>query len=71
MLYLDQTRNRLMLMTASTAATVTLLIASVHWINAVGVIFTAAVINIFVYYTLPDSYSKAYTQKYLNRFNRN
>ena len=68
MLYLEQTRNRFMLMTASTIATVSLL-AMVPGINAVGVFMAAAVINIPLYYALPDRYSKVHIQKRQNRFN--
>ena len=61
MLYLEQTRNRAMFMAASTIATVTFLIATIQGINAVGVLLATAVINILVYYALPDTYSKAST----------
>jgi hypothetical protein len=54
-------------MTASTIATV-ILMATIQGINAVGVLLAAAVINIPLYYALPDRYSKAYTQKSPNRF---
>jgi hypothetical protein len=63
MLYLEQTRNRAMFMAASTIATVTFLIVTIQGINAVGVLLATAVINILVYYALPDSYSKAYRRK--------
>lgn len=63
MLYLEQTRNRAMFMTASTIATVTFLITTVQGINAVGVLLATAVINILVYYALPDRYSKTYRRK--------
>lgn len=69
MLYLEQTRSRFMFMTASTITTAAVLIATIHGINAVGVFLTTAVINILVYYALPDRYSKAYMQKHPNRFN--
>jgi len=58
-----------MFMTVSTVATVTVLIATIQGINAVGVLLATAVINILVYYALPDRYSKAYMQKHPNRFN--
>ena len=70
MLYLEQTRNRAMFMTTSTIATVTFLMATVQGINAVGVLLAAAVINILVYYALPDRYSNAYIKKHSNRFCR-
>ncbi len=66
MLYLERTRSRIIFMTASTIATVALM-TTIQGINAVGVILAAAVINIPLYYALPDRYSKAYTQKYPNR----
>jgi len=68
MLYLEQKRNRVMFMTVSTIATVTFIITTAQGINAVGVLLAAAVINIIVYYALPDRYSKAYMRKNLNRF---
>ena len=68
MLYLEQTRSRIMFMTASTIATVTLM-ATVEGINAVGILLAAACVNIPVYYALPDRYSKTYTQKHQNRVN--
>ena len=63
MLYLEQTRNRAIFMAASTIATVTFLIATIQGINAVGVLLATAVINILVYYALPDRYSKTYRRK--------
>ena len=68
MLYLEQTRNRAMFMAASTIATVTFLIATIQGINAVGVLLATAVINILVYYALPDRYSKAYRRKQTSRY---
>jgi len=68
MLYLEQTRSRVMFITATTVATVALM-ATVQGINAVGVLLAAAVINIPLYYALPDRYSKTYMQKHQNRFN--
>jgi len=56
-------------MTASTIATATFFMAMVPGINAVGVLLATAVINILVYYALPDRYSKAYMQKHPNRYN--
>lgn len=67
MLYLEHTRSRLIFMTASTIATAALM-ATVQGINAVGILLATAVINIPVYYALPDSYSKTYRQKLQNRF---
>jgi hypothetical protein len=55
-------------MTASTIATATLM-ATVPGINAVGVLLATAVINIPLYYALPDRYSKTRRQKLQNRFN--
>jgi len=68
MLYLDQRRNRVMFITASTIATAGFVMATIQGINAVGVILVTAVINILVYYALPDSYSKDHTKKYPERF---
>ena len=68
MWYLEQARYRFMILAATTIATVTLLIETVHGINAVGVIFAAAIINILVYYALPDSHVNACPQKQKNHF---
>jgi predicted exporter len=67
MLYLDQKLNRVALMTTTTVATIALLIATIPGLNAVGILFAVGLINIFVYYTLPDGYSTAYAKKYLKR----
>ena len=67
MLHLEQTRSRFLLITASTIATATLM-ATVQGINAVGILLATAVINIPVYYVLPDNYRKAGKQKLQNRF---
>ena len=67
MLHLEQTHSRFIFMTASAIATATLM-ATVPGINAVGVLLATAVINIPVYYALPDRYSKACKQKLQNRF---
>ena len=67
MLYLDQSHNRAMFMAVSVIATVTLTAVMVPGINAVGVLMAAATINIFVYYALPDRFSKAYMKKYSYR----
>lgn len=53
-----------MFITASTIATATFVMATIQGINAVGVILVTAVINILVYYALPDRYSKSYMQKH-------
>jgi hypothetical protein len=68
MLYLEHKRNRAIFLLASTVATVTFLIATIQGINAVGVLLAAAVINIIVYYALPDRYSDAYQQKHSRYF---
>ena len=68
MLHLEQTRSRFIFMAASTIATA-ILMATVPGINAVGVLLATAVINIPVYYVLPDRYSKTCKQKLQNRFN--
>ena len=60
MLYLDQTRNRKLFMAGSIIATVVLVAVLVPGINAVGVIMAAAIMNILVYYAMPDSYSPAF-----------
>ena len=67
MLHLEQTRSRFLLITASTIATATLM-AMVQGINAVGILLATAVINIPVYYALPENYRKAGKQKLQNRF---
>jgi hypothetical protein len=68
MLYLDQKINRVALMAATTIATVALLIVTVPGLNAVGIFFAVGLLNIFVYYALPDRYSNAYMEKQLNYF---
>ena len=67
MLYLDQARNRTLFMSGSIIATIALVALLVPGINAVGVIMAAAILNIMVYYALPDSYSPAYMQKRMLR----
>jgi len=57
-----------MFIAASAIATATFVMATIQGINAVGVILVTAVINILVYYALPDSYSKTYMQKHPHRF---
>jgi O-antigen/teichoic acid export membrane protein len=64
---MEQTRNRLMLMTISTIISVALTAILIQGINAVGVLLAAAIVNIFVYYALPNKYSEAYSKRYLNR----
>ena len=71
MLYLDQTRNRLMFISTTTIVTVILFASLVPGINAVGVLLAAAVINILVYYSLPDSYSPAYRKQHSHRYKEN
>lgn len=68
MLYLDQPRNRAMFMAVSVIATVALTAFMVPGINAVGIFMTAAIVNILVYYALPDRFSKAYMEKFSYRF---
>lgn len=68
MLYLEHTRSRAMFMTASSIATAVFFIAMIPGINAVGVLLATTVINIIVYYALPDRYSKAYMQKHSDRY---
>jgi len=58
-----------MFIAALTIATAIFVMATIQGINAVGVILVTAVINILVYYALPDRYSKAYMQKHPHRFN--
>ncbi len=67
MLYLDQTRNRKLFMAGSIIATVVLVAVLVPGINAVGVIMAAAIMNILVYYAMPDSYSPAFTAERMRR----
>jgi len=66
-LYLDQARNRKLFMSGSIIATIALVALLVPGINAVGVIMAAAILNIFVYYAMPDSYSPAYMEKRMLR----
>ena len=67
MLYLDQTRNRKLFMAGSIIATVVLVAVLVPGINAVGVIMAAAIMNILVYYAMPDSYSPAFMAEHRRR----
>ena len=69
MLYLDQKFNRVALMTITTIATAALMIVAVRGINAVGVLLAVGLVNICVYYAMPDQYSKSYAEKYLNHYN--
>jgi len=68
MLYLEQKRNRILLMVISTITSVALSVVLIQGINAVGILMATAIVNIFVYYALPDRYSNAYLKKYMNRF---
>ena len=68
MLYLDQKLNRTAVMAVTTIATAALLVAAVPGINAVGVLLAVGLVNIGVYYAMPDKYSKTYAEKYLNRY---
>ena len=68
MLYLEQKRNRILLMAISTSASVAVSAMLIQGINAVGILMATAIINIFVYYALPDRYSNANLRKYMNRF---
>lgn len=70
MLHLDQTRNRSMLMVVSVLVTIALVAVSVPGINAVGILLVVAIVNIVVYYTLPDSYSKACRDRQSYRFHQ-
>lgn len=54
-------------MTGSIIASAALAVALVPGINAVGVILAVAMLNIPVYYAMPDRYSKAYIEKYARR----
>ena len=67
MQYLEYTRNRIVFISATTIATAVLFAVIVHGINAVGVLLATAVINILVYYALPDRYSPAYIKKHSTR----
>jgi O-antigen/teichoic acid export membrane protein len=67
MLNLEQKRNRLMFMTMSTIISIALTAILIQGINAVGVLLAAAIVNIFVYYALPNKYSESYSKQYLNR----
>ena len=68
MLYLDQARNRKLFMSGSIIATIALVALLVPGINAVGVIMAAAILNIVVYYAMPDRYSPAYMEKRMRRY---
>lgn len=70
MLNLEKTRNRMMFMAITCIASFAFVALSVPGINAVGIMFAGAVFNILVYYALPDSYSKAYMDKYSGRYPR-
>ncbi len=67
MLNLEQRRNRMVFMTMSTIISIALTTMLIQGINAVGVLLAAAIVNIFVYYALPNKYSEAYSKQYLNR----
>lgn len=69
MLYLEQQRNRMMFMAISTLTSIALSAVVIQGINAVGVLLATAIINIFVYYSMPGRYSKAYMDKYLSHIN--
>ena len=68
MLYLDQTRNRRLFMVVSIISTALLMAVFVPGINVVGIMFAAATINIILYYSMPDRYSKAYLKRHTYRF---
>jgi hypothetical protein len=68
MLYLDQKFNRASVIAATTVATAALLVATVPGINAVGVLLAVGLVNIGVYYAMPDKYSKTYAEKHLKRY---
>lgn len=55
-------------MAATTVATAALLVATVPGINAVGVLLAVGLVNIGVYYAMPDKYSKTYAEKHLKRY---
>jgi hypothetical protein len=55
-------------MAISTIASVAVSAMLIQGINAVGSLMATAIINIFVYYALPDRYSNAYLRKYMNHF---
>jgi len=69
MFYLEQKRNRVMFMIISSIASIAVSAVLIQGINAVGILMVTAIINIFVYYALPDGYSKAYMKKFQNRIN--
>jgi hypothetical protein len=68
MLYLDQKLNRTALLAVTSIATTVLLVAAAPGINAVGVLIAVGLVNIGVYYAMPDRYSKTYARKYLHRY---
>jgi hypothetical protein len=54
-------------MAITTIASAAFLAVAIQGINAVGVMLGAAIINIFVYYSLPDKFSKEFVKKYQHR----
>lgn len=68
MLHLDKRFNRIVLLTLTTIVTAALLMMALRGINAVGILLAVGLVNIAVYYAMPDTYSKAYAEKYLNRY---
>jgi uncharacterized PurR-regulated membrane protein YhhQ (DUF165 family) len=69
MLYLDKKLNRLALLIITSIVTAALLMMALRGINAVGILLAVGLVNIAVYYAMPDTYSKAYAEKYLKRYN--
>ena len=69
MLYLEQRRNRVILMVISSVTSATVAALLIQGINAVGVLMATLIINVLVYYALPGRYSKAYMEKYLDYLN--
>ena len=67
MLNLEQKRNRLVFMTLSKISNFALTAILMQGINAVGVLLAAAIVNIFVYYELPNKCSEASSKQYSNR----
>jgi len=69
MFYLDHKFNRIALLTLTTIVTAALLVMALRGINAVGILLAVGLVNIAVDYAMPDTYSEAYAEKYLSRYN--
>lgn len=68
MLYLEQTRNRILLMIVFALVSIVMTAALIPGINAVGIMLVVVIVNSIVYYALPGKYSTAYMQQYSGRY---